>query len=290
MLTNILITGATGQVGGAVLRLLRERGGAADLNVIAASRRPEAGAQSATVLLDYDRIETLAPALRGVDRLLLVTGYSVDMLRQSKAVIDAAKAAGVRHIVHLGACGGDDTTVAHWGWHQFVERYIESSGMSWTHLRPEVFMQNLLGYGGARTVDHGVIHQFAGDARLSWVDCEDVAAVAAACLLDPVRHAGKTYRLGYEAASYHDIAAVFSEVLGQPYTYQPHPPEEFLATVLAAGADPAYMQCVYQNLVGYGAGTIPGVDEVFDNFAAITGRPPRGWRAFAAAHAERLRY
>ncbi|MFC7669540.1 NAD(P)H-binding protein [Hymenobacter humi] len=71
-----------------------------------------------SVLLDFDREETLAPALAGIDRVLLVTGYTVDMLRQSKAFLDQAHLAGVRHVVHLGACGPDDTTVAHWAWHR----------------------------------------------------------------------------------------------------------------------------------------------------------------------------
>ena len=75
--------------------------------------------------------------------------------------------------------------MAHYGWHQFIERYIEWCGFSFTHLRPEIFMQNLLGYGGESYVKEGVIRHYVGGARLSWVDCEDVAAVAAACLLEP---------------------------------------------------------------------------------------------------------
>jgi uncharacterized protein YbjT (DUF2867 family) len=55
-------------------------------------------------------------------------------------------------VVHLGACGREDTTVAHWAWHQLVERYIEWAGFSFTHLRPETFLQNLLSYGGTQVV------------------------------------------------------------------------------------------------------------------------------------------
>jgi NAD(P)H dehydrogenase (quinone) len=70
------------------------------------------------------------------------------MMQQSKDFLNAAKRAGVKHIVHLGACGDNDTRVPHYSWHQFIERYIEWCGFSFTHLRPEIFMQNLLGYGG----------------------------------------------------------------------------------------------------------------------------------------------
>ncbi|MBI0575600.1 NmrA family NAD(P)-binding protein, partial [Pectobacterium parmentieri] len=89
-------------------------------------------------------------------------GYTVDMLRQSKVFLDEAKNMGIRHIVHLGACGRDDSTVAHWVWHQYIERYIEWSGFSFTHLRPETFMQNLLSYDGTKAIKNGVIQQYTG--------------------------------------------------------------------------------------------------------------------------------
>src|SRR3984957_3492673 len=195
---RVLVMGATGQVGGALVPLLAANQG---MEVVAAARTPARAKHLGVevVEFDLDKIETFAPALDGIDRIFMATGYTVDMLRQSKDLVNAAKRAGVKHIVHLGACGDDDTRVAHYGWHQFIERYIEWSGIRFTHLRPEIFMQNLLGYGGESYVKSGVIKHYVGAARLSWVDCEDVAAVAAACLLDPATHAGRTHRLGYEA-------------------------------------------------------------------------------------------
>ena len=134
---QILITGATGQIGGATLRLLQSQ---AEIEPVAAVRSPAKAAPFEklgirTVQLDFDREETLAPALAGIERVFLATGYTVDMLRQSKVFLDRARQAGVRHVVHLGACGRDDTSVAHWAWHQLIERYIEWSGFSFTHLR-----------------------------------------------------------------------------------------------------------------------------------------------------------
>ncbi|WP_020473560.1 NmrA family NAD(P)-binding protein [Zavarzinella formosa] len=286
---KILILGATGQVGEAVIPLLT---GNPAIQVVAATRSPEKWKTPGTtaVALDLDRIETIAPALEGVERAFLVTGYTVDMLRQSKDFLNTAKQAGVRHIVHLGACGDDDTRVDHYAWHQFIERYIEWCGFSFTHLRPEIFMQNLLGYGGESFVKQGIIRHFVGDARLSWVDCDDVAAAAAACLLDPVRHAGKTYRLGYEAKTFGEVAETFTRVLGQPFSYEARPPEEFLQKVLAAGSEPAYMRCVYNSYVWLTAGVDLGADKVFDNFPAITGRQPRTVADFAKTHADRFRY
>ncbi|WP_151089129.1 SDR family oxidoreductase [Hymenobacter baengnokdamensis] len=289
---TILITGATGQIGGDVLRRLQADD---SCTLVAAVRSPDKAlpltAQGIrSVILDFDKEETLGPALQGIDRALLVTGYTVDMLRQSKAFLDKAKAAGVQHMVHLGACGRDDTTVAHWAWHQLVERYIEWSGFSFTHLRPETFMQNLLSYGGTQVVRAGVIEQYTGDARLSWVDAEDVALVAVQALLHPAQHAGQTYRLGYDAKSYGEIAAVMAQVLGQPFRYQALPPEIFLENMRAAGAEMAYMHCVYEHYKRYAAHTLPGADDTFDNFFGITGQAPVTWTDFVAKHRASFAY
>ena len=285
---RILVTGATGQVGRRVVENLKSD---SSIEVIAAVRSKTKGENLGVPLveLDLDKIEKFAPALQGVDRVFLMTGYTVDMMRQSKVFLDEAAKAKVRHIVHLGACGDDEATVAHWVWHQLIERYIEWRGFSFTHLRPEQFMQNLLGYSGKPTVVNGIIEQYFGQARLSWVDCEDVAEVAAVSLRDAEAHNGQTYRMGYDAQSLNDVARILSEVIGQTFRYDPRPPEEFLAKVLAAGADPAYMNCVYQHYFAYAQGKIPHPDQVFDNFEGLTGRKPVTWAAFARKHAETFR-
>jgi NAD(P)H dehydrogenase (quinone) len=286
---RILVLGATGQVGGALVDLLEKD---ESLDVIAAARNPDKAKHLgvSSVYLDLDKIETFAPALENIDRVFMATGYTIDMLRQSKDLVNTAKRAGVQQIVHLGACGDDDTRVAHYGWHQFIERYIEWSGLAFTNLRPEIFMQNLLGYGGESYVQQGVIKHYVGAARLSWVDCDDVAAVAAVCLAHPDQHAGNTYRMGYEAKTYYELAEVFTEVLGQPFSYEPQPPSEFLRNVLAAGAEPAYMKCVFDSYTDLTNGKDIGADATFDNFAELTGRSPRSLADFARRYADRFRY
>lgn len=286
---KVLVMGATGQVGGAIIPLLLKD---ASIEIVAAARNPDKAQHLGVpvVHLDLDKIDTFAPALEGIDRIFMATGYTVDMLRQSKDLVNAAKRAGVEQIVHLGACGDDDTRVAHYGWHQFIERYIEWSGVTFTHLRPEIFMQNLLGYGGESYVKDGVIRHYVGGARLSWVDCDDVGAVAAACLLEPEKHAGKTYRLGYEAKTYYELAEIFAEVLSQPFSYEPQTPSEFLRNVLAAGAEPAYMKCVFDSYTDLTNGIDIGADPIFDNFHEITGRQPNTLAGFAHRYADRFRY
>lgn len=292
IIPKILITGATGQVGSKTIDFLLSN---PEIEIIAAVRTPEKAKPFAalgikTVLLDFDDENTHLAALEDIDRLLMVTGYTVDMLRQSKVLLDNAKKAGVKHIVHLGACGPDNTTIGHWAWHQLVERYIEWYGFTFTHLRPETFMQNLLSYGGKKAITNGVINAYVEGARLSWVDVADVAQVAAIALQYPEAHAGKTYRLGYDACSFDELALKMTSIIGKPFRYEALSPDVFLQNMIAAGADMAYMGCVYDHWKRYAAGTIPGADETFDNFKSITGKEPTRWNAFIEKHKTELNY
>jgi NAD(P)H dehydrogenase (quinone) len=286
---QVLVTGATGNVGRAVLRQLS---GDTTIQLSAGVRSLNKAVDFGVpvVHLDYDKANTIAPALEGVDCMLMVTAYTVDKLLQGKILVDEAKKAGVKYIVHLGSPGNDDTRIAHYGWQQLVERYIEWSGISYTHIRPQIFMQNLLGYGGTGIVDRGIIRQYVGEARLSWIDSDDIALVASICLRSPQEHFGKTYRLGYEAWTYAEVASILTRVIGQPFVYEPRPASEFLEKALAAGAEPVYMRSVYENYLQLAADVGPGVAEVFENFEAITGRRPTTMEGFAAARAARFKY
>jgi NAD(P)H dehydrogenase (quinone) len=286
---KVLITGATGQIGSAVLRqAVAEK----SIHAIAAVRSTEkiSHLRVPHVYLDLDVPESLVGALRGIDRAFLATGYTIAMFRQSRDFLIAAKVAGVKHIVHLGAPGGDDTPVDHWLWHQFIERYIESFGFGFTHLRPEIFMQNLLGYGGAKAVDNGVIRHYVGSAKITWIDGEDVATLATAALCDPGRHAGRMYRIGADIKSFAEIAGIMTRIVGKPFTYEARPPEEFLRKVLAAGSNAAYMQSAFDNYVSYSAGKRSGVEELTGTFQEIIGRPPTSIEDFLRKHQSMFAY
>ncbi|NEP56769.1 MAG: NmrA family NAD(P)-binding protein [Symploca sp. SIO2G7] len=286
---NILVLGATGKVGGETLRQLQLAG---DSNPIAAVRSPHKAKTFQnqgikTVILDLDKSETLESAMKNIDRALLLTGYSVDMLRQSKCFVDIAKTMGVRHIVHIGASTAPTNEVAHWGWHQLVEAYIEQQGFSYTHLRPEAFMQNITG-PGYRWLDDHVIRHYVGNACWSWIDCNDLALVVSHALREPKKYAGQVIPLGYDAKTFDEIAEIFTQVTGQLFTAEARPPEEFLENALAAGADPAYMNCVYTQFKLNNEGAIPNADAIFDNFEAITGRKPMTWHEFTQQHHAQL--
>jgi NAD(P)H dehydrogenase (quinone) len=198
---TVLVLGATGRVGRKVTQILAAAG---DTHVIAGVRSVEKAAPLQALgvelrPLDLDRRDTLAPALKGVDRALLLTGYSVDMLQQSKSFLDTASRAGVEFITHIGASGAPTNEVAHWGWHQLIESYIQTRHFGFTHLQPEAFMQNLLTFGW---LNQGVLTNYIANARWSWVSCDDVALVAAETLRHPEQHRGRIYPLVVDQANF----------------------------------------------------------------------------------------
>jgi NAD(P)H dehydrogenase (quinone) len=290
----ILVLGATGKIGGALIEELLPDHAAGRLRLVAAARRAEAvrqleerGVEARHIDLGVAETQGLEPildAMDGIDRLFLLTGYDVKMLAQSKAAIDAAKAAGVGHIVHLGVHARDDTTIAHFGWHQLVEAYIERSRLGYTHLHPASFMQNLpmLARLGGATL--GVITHFIGEARTSWVDTGDIAAVAAVVLRAPHAHVGRTYPLATEAASMDEIAFLLTEVTGPPRRYEPQEPEAFLRIMTAAGTDPVYMACVRNVFERTRSGSLAEAAETFDTVERLTGRAATSLRAFLGRH------
>src|SRR6185369_15165627 len=105
-------------------------------------------------------------------------------------------------------------------------------------------------------------------------------AVAAEALRRPDDHHGQVYRLGYDAKSFEQIAQLLTNELGQAFRYDPRSPEEFLTQMKASGAEMAYMSCVYEHYKAYADRTIPGVEDVFDNFDRIVGRQPVRWPEF----------
>lgn len=287
MKNTILITGATGQVGHYLVKSLQDKG---YQDIVLAVRDPAKLKNPAyrTVEMDYDKPETIESALQGIDSIFMMTGYTIDMLVQSKVFIDIAKKSAVKYIVHLGACGDDNAQVAHWAWHQLIERYIEWSGIQYTHLRPESYMQNILGYQGDENLQQGTLRSYFGNAVLSWVDCADVAELAAYCLLNPQQHTGRIYRLGYENKNYTQIAELLTEQLGIPFRYQAENPDEFWQHALKNNLELAYMKSIYDHYVDFTNGKLDRAGIIFDDFQTITGKAPTSLKEFILKHQEQF--
>jgi uncharacterized protein YbjT (DUF2867 family) len=217
--------------------------------------------------------------MHGIDTLFMLKPYGLDYLIQSKIVIDAARRAGVGHVVNLGSHGDDDTVWASIGWNRMVEAYLAVSGMEWTHLRPNFFMDNVGPRTDPETRD---IRHFFGDNPVSWIAAEDIAAVAAAVLRDVDAHRHAVYPLASEAATVAEIAALISERTGREYRALYVEPEEALAQLQAAGWGSDFAKPFVAYMVAIADGCVPEVADTFDTIAQVTGRPAIGWPEFIA--------
>src|SRR5258707_15648410 len=144
--SNLLVLGATGQVGKLVAKNLKGRNANFSVGSRWESKLGELADQfGASRFIDLDDPRTFDEALKNVSSIFLITGYTVDMLVQSKSLIDAAKRNGVTHIVPLGAFTREHASYATvFAWHQMIEAYLRDSGIAWTNLHPNMFMQNFL--------------------------------------------------------------------------------------------------------------------------------------------------
>lgn len=226
--TPIAVTGASGGVGGFVARDLAARQLPQRLLVRTPSKAPKLP-HSEVHQSSYSDHAAASAALKGVHTLLMVSASeSEKRLNQHRSFVDAAVKAGVRHIVYTSyIAAAPDAVFTLARDHYVTEEYIKSSGMRWTFLRDNSyidFMESLVGADG-------VIRGPAGSGRVSIVAREDVARLAAAVLADPDQHAGVTYDVtGREALSMSDIAEIISAVRGRDVRFHNETVEEGYAS------------------------------------------------------------
>jgi len=266
---RILIVGSTGRTGKAVIAELEQMPGSHQ--AVHASRNHEQveawrSQGKDAVYLDLDDARTFREALRGVDRLFLATGYTIHMVHQSKTIVDAAADAGVEFIVHLGIFGNGRMTDPHFAWHELVERYIEGSGVSWSHIHPHFFMDNLL---TTTPVVNGTFNWFMGDKRVGWIAGDDLAAVSALVLAEGrEKHAGKQYWLSTEVLNGAEAAVEIAQGLQQQVECVVMTPDD-LAALIASGA----VQPPPNIEANYAASMIEWARQTYDgrmDFAAVT--------------------
>jgi uncharacterized protein YbjT (DUF2867 family) len=278
---TVLTTGATGKTGRHVTALLRERG----LDVRAASRHPDPH-DSAAVAFDWARPESYDPALAGVDRVYLVQPSGVtDASSQVTAFLERASAAGVRGVVLLSALGVD-AAPDEVGFRK-VERAVMASGLEWTILRPNWFMQNFsTTFWLATIAQRGEIPAPAGDAVVSFIDARDIAAVAATALAEP-GHEGAEYALtGAEALSFGAVADAISDASGQRVRHVEVTDDDMREVIKVEGLPADYAEGVLALFQGIRAGWNAGVT---DAVATVTGRAPLSFGEYAKDHAEAWR-
>ena len=265
---RVLILGATGRVGSKVIAELERINTAKAVYSSRKLAQVEAWRRDGkdAVLLNLDQPETFPDALSRIDRVFLSTGYTVAMVHQSKTIVDAAADAGVEFIVHLGIFGNGRVTYAYGTWHEMVERYIEGSGVAWTHLHPHFFMDNLL---TAAPVVEGKFYWFTGNQPVGWIAPEDIAAVAARVLSDgPEQHGRKQYWLFTEMLNGRQAALEISKGLSLPVESVVLTPDDLVASITSGAMKlPSFVEHTY------GASILEWMRQTYDgclNFAGVT--------------------
>ena len=283
MAKTILVTGATGTVGSDVLRGLAGR---KDIQVRAAVRDKEksaalAGPNVELVWFDYTMPETLGTASRGADAIFMVPPFSPDGVAQSLEFLAAAGESGVKHIVKLSVIRSlSGTTVGKW--HGAIDEALKKSGMAWTILLPGGFMQNFV-EGSAPRPD-GNLYLPVGNAKASFIDTRDIAAIAVKALTEP-GHEGKEYTLtGPEDLSYTEAAAIMSEASGRQIRFVDVPPEAARQGMLSAHM-PEWMVDIILEINAWAKASKGG--EITTTVKDVLGRPTHTFREFARDYADR---
>jgi uncharacterized protein YbjT (DUF2867 family) len=277
----ILVTGATGTVGRALLDELATT----DEPVRALTRRPVTADLPGYVEVvggDLDDPRSLEDAVRGVDRVFLVSTGS-EGPAQDRALATAAAKAGAGHIVKLSTLSTGDEHIHDpiTRWHRAGEDAVRDTGVSATFLRPTGFMSNALQWAGT-IADHDTAYHPHGDGRVALVDPRDIAAVAATVLTRP-GHEGQAYPLcGPEALGPADQVAILAEVLGRPLRYVEVSPETAHRAMTDRGMPPVLADAV----VAKAATTcLPRVSALDPTLGRLISTPPRTFRAWARDHA-----
>jgi uncharacterized protein YbjT (DUF2867 family) len=283
---NILVTGAGGTVGGALARELEASGIDAKLGFRDREKLERArAAGKKAVPIDYDDRSTLAPALEGVERVFLL-GTGRGQVERETAVVDAAVRAGVRGIVKLSVWEAAGEAYSFAKIHRPIERAIEASGLAWTFLRPNGFMQSFLNHQAKSIRTRGMFEQPERQAPISQIDARDIARVAAAALTSGA-HEGRAYELsGPSAFTYEEAAGVLSRVLGRTIEYVPITDEAARAGMLASGMPEYYVEFLMDLTRHYRKG---GAGIVTSAVRDVTGRDPTSFETFVRDHADALR-
>jgi uncharacterized protein YbjT (DUF2867 family) len=267
----ILVTGASGNVGSAVLQELLLAGASVRTMYRSSEDAAKAPPGANPVIADFADRASLARALEGIDRVYLVCSPIPQLVELENNMVDACRDSGVRHLVQNSAFGAGTYDKSFPKWHAAVEERVRASGIPATILRPESFMQNIPAFFASTINSQGMFYVAGGNAPIAFVHVRDVGAVAAKVLTSD-EHFGETYTLtGPEALSYSQVAARLSTLLARPVKYVALTQEQLRQSLGDAGMPPWQVEALADLQAYYTDG--PGA-KVTDDVQRVLGREP----------------
>ncbi len=278
----ILLTGATGKTGGAAAKALAQQN--APLRALVRDEQkaaPLAAAGIDLVVGDLTDANSVANALEGVTKALLIVPNSDQQLESEKQFVDCAKKAGVRHIVKLSSMEAvPGATGAIPRIHVESEAHIKQSGMDWTMIRPNFFMQNLLASAGT-IKDQKKMFLPMKDGKTGMADIRDIAAVMAAALTQE-GHENKSYEVtGPELLTFTQVADHFSDVLGEQIAYIDTPLDAYMKTIAPFLLNEWHVNAITELFAEIAAG---GLEHITNTVQKILGREPISLTQFIKDH------
>lgn len=288
-MTKLLVTGASGQLGSAVLANLLGNDGVAADQIVAASRNPAKLADLAkkgveTRAADFDDPASLEAAFAGIDRLLLISTDELAVpgkrLAQHKAAVAAAVKAGVKHIFYTSMPNPDKSLISFAPDHLGTEEAIKASGLRYTILRNSWYTDNHF-MGLPHALETGSWYTSQAGGRLPNISRADCAAAAAAALVSPPEGNALLTLTGAQSLTAEEIAEIVSNLTGKPLAVVQVSDEQLAGGLRGAGMPEFVVQLVVTADANIRAGNF---DMVTDDFESLTGRKPESVADFFAAH------
>ena len=268
----ILVTGANGNIGSAVVPDLLDRGVPVRVLVRDTAKAQKAFGDRVEIIEgDLSDTASVQSALDGVEKVFLNTPSLDGFIDLQRPLIDAAAQAGVAHLVRISVMGADLTSpISYARGHAALDAHLASTDLPWTVLAPSGYFQNLL--SSAESIRQGAIYGSAGDGAVGFIDTRDIAEVAAAILTDD-GHQGQTHVLtGGQAITYSEIAAAFQSELGHDVAYVDVPPEAFGENLRGFGLPDSQVTDILALFEVFKAGY---ATTVTPDVAQLLGRQPR---------------
>ena len=291
---TILVAGATGTLGGEVVKQLSSSTPAVNIKAGVHSaqnvKKVKDGDKVEVVLIDYNKPETLKEALSQVDKLFLLTPDVPNAHELASNLVIEAKKAGIRHIVKQSVMGADlEADVGTFRLHRQAEKIIEQSEIPFTFLRPNEFMQNFVNFHSHFIKNNNAFYLPLEDAKVSLVDVRDITAVAVKSLTEDRsdKHNNKTYLItGPEALSYYQAAEILSSATDKKISYVNISEEEARGAMKEMGMSDWLINTISELHDYFRKGNASQVSSAVEE---VTGKKPISFSQFAKDYAEAFR-